>query len=158
MEPDERLKLGEIESELTAILEIERRKVSKNKSVKLQKPVRAGEHVVSSTPRSQNGWRKSQSNSNCQMLHRKKPEWSKPGGWVKLCLWQVFVCASIYLHKLLVFSKLYLLIFRVITQAGPEMFISWNGCVLVVPKSRISFPYPLSLNYFFLQPALLSPC
>lgn len=56
MEPDERLKLGEIESELSAILEIERRKTSKNKSVKLQKPVRAGEHVVSSTPRSQNGW------------------------------------------------------------------------------------------------------
>lgn len=55
MEPDERLKLGEIESELSAILEIERRKTSKNKSVKLQKPVQAGEHVVSSTPRSQNG-------------------------------------------------------------------------------------------------------
>jgi hypothetical protein len=55
MEPDERLKLGEIESELSAILEIERRKTSKNKSVKLQKPVQDGEHVVSSTPRSQNG-------------------------------------------------------------------------------------------------------
>ncbi|CAG5098943.1 Oidioi.mRNA.OKI2018_I69.XSR.g16109.t1.cds [Oikopleura dioica] len=55
MEPDERLKLGEIESELSSILEIERKKVSKNKSVKLQKSVGPGELVVSSTPRSQNG-------------------------------------------------------------------------------------------------------
>ena len=55
MEPDERLKLGEIESELSTILEIERKKVSENKSVKLQKSVGPGELVVSSTPRSQNG-------------------------------------------------------------------------------------------------------